>query len=139
MKKYLFLSIVCFLSLNLLAQNNDQPVAQELVGKWCFTNLNGSTADVITNSCVVLNADGSYEASLNRNDIPAGVSVPILKDSDYGKWWAKGNRLFFESSTDDEAKGSFVFQKVNHPRLENTPMIVVYGVAFAAASPREKW
>jgi len=47
--------LMLFLSEISLAQNNDQPIAQELVGKWCYINLE-ITNDQITNSCMTLNA-----------------------------------------------------------------------------------
>src|SRR6478736_10554436 len=117
-------SFICFQA-NLFAQNNDQQVAPELVGKWCFINLSSNTSDEITNSCIMLNADGTFDATLDRKMIPNGTSFGNLQDSDYGKWWVSNNRIFFSSSSNGQ--GSFEFQKVNHPRLENTPMIVCSG------------
>ena len=129
-------SFICFPT-NLFAQNNDQQVAPELVGKWCFINLSSNTSDEITNSCITLNADGTFDAALDRKMIPNGTSFGNLQDSDYGKWWVSNNKIFFSSSSNGQ--GSFEFQKVNHPRLENTPMIVCSGVAFATASNHEPW
>src|SRR6478735_9968178 len=129
---YIFiLTLFFFVTANLFAQNNDQQVAPELVGKWCFINLSSNTSDEITNSCITLNTDGTFDATLDRKMIPNGTSFGNLQDSDYGKWWGYNNRIFFSSSSN--AQGSFEFQKVNHPRLENTPMIVCSGVAFATA------
>ena len=135
---YIFiLTLFFFVTANLFAQNNDQQIAPELVGKWCFINLSSNTSDEITNSCITLNTDGTFDATLDRKMIPNGTSFGNLQDSDYGKWWVNNNRIFFSSSSNGQ--GSFEFQKVNHPRLENTPMIVCSGVAFATASNHEPW
>ncbi len=135
------LALLVFLALAyfpLLAQNdNEQKIAPELVGKWCFMNITGSTADVLTNSCITLNADGSFEASLDRSALPNANSMPELQSSDYGTWWASGNRLYYNSSTN--GKGAYSFQKVNHPRLPNTPMILINGIAFVTASSHDAW
>jgi hypothetical protein len=136
-RKIIPMVLMLIFGANALAQNNDQPIAQELVGKWCYINLE-LTSDLVTSSCITLNADGTFEAVLDRSTIPVGNSIPTnLQDSDTGKWWVKGNRLFYNSSAN--GKGSFSLQKVNHPRLENTPMIVLNGIAFATASSKDPW
>jgi hypothetical protein len=134
-----FIFFISLLSLeaSVFAQSNDQQIAPDLVGKWCFINLSANTTDEITNSCITLNADGTFEAVLDRKIIPNGTSFGSLQDSDYGKWWVSNNRIFFNSSSNGQ--GSFAFQKMNHPRLENTPMIVCSGIAFATASNHEPW
>ena len=126
-----------FVEIDLCAQNSDQQIAPELVGKWCFINLSSNTTDAITNSCITLNADGTFEAVLDRKMLPTGASLGTLQDSDYGKWWVSNNRIFYNSASNGQ--GSFDFQKINHPRLENTPMIVCSGVAFATASSHDPW
>lgn len=122
---------------DLFAQNNDQQIAPELVGKWCFINLSTNTSDEITNSCITLNADGTFEATLDRKMLPNSTSFGNLQDSDYGKWWVSNGRIFYNSNSNGQ--GSFAFQKMNHPRLENTPMIVCNGIAFATTSNHEPW
>ncbi|HEV8511647.1 MAG TPA: hypothetical protein VGQ59_00125 [Cyclobacteriaceae bacterium] len=135
---HLIVLLSCFASVNLLAQNNtSEQIAPELVGKWCFINLSSNTADEITNSCITLNADGTFEAVLDRKMIPNGTSFGNLQDSDYGKWWVSNGRIFYHSNSNGQ--GSFAFQKMNHPRLENTPMIVCSGITFATASNHEPW
>ncbi len=129
--------LLVFVGTDLCAQNNDQQIAPELVGKWCFINLSSNTTDAITNSCITLNADGTFEAVLDRKMLPNATSFGNLQDSDYGKWWVSNNRIFFNSASNGQ--GSFDFQKVNHPRLENAPMIVVSGIAFATASSHDPW
>jgi hypothetical protein len=133
----LFALFVILVGTDLRAQGNDQKIAPEIVGKWCFINLSSNTKDAITNSCITLNDDGTFEAVLDRKMHPNGASFGNLQDSDYGKWWVNNNRIFFNSISNGQ--GSFEFQKVNHPRLENTPMIVVSGIAFATASSHDPW
>ena len=134
---FIFFALLSFVETNLFAQSNDQQIAPELVGKWCFINLSSNTADAITNSCITLNADGTFEAVLDRKMLPNASSFGNLQDSDYGKWWVSNGRIFYNSTSNGQ--GSFDFQKVNHPRLENTPMIVMNGIAFATVSSHEPW
>ncbi len=132
--------LMVFIEAGLFAQGNEQPngqIAPELIGKWCFINLAGGTGDVITNLCITLNADGTFEAVLDRKMLPNANSFGSLQDSDYGKWWVNGNRIFYNSSVN--GRGSFVYQKMNHPRLENTPMIMLNEIAFATASSHDPW
>jgi len=138
--KLIFLIFGVLFSFPVFAQvSDDQPgsIAPELVGKWCFMNIAGSTADALTNSCITLNADGTFEASLDRTSLPNANAIPGLQSSDYGKWWVIGSRLFYNSSANGQ--GSYVFQKVNHPRLQNTPMMVINGIAFVTASSHDPW
>ena len=134
---FLILMSLFFISENLLAQSSDQQIAPELVGKWCFINLSTNTADAITNSCITLNSDGTFEAVLDRKMLPNANAFTNLQDADYGKWWVNDNRIFYSSPSNGQ--GSFAFQKMNHPRLENTPMIVLNGIAFATASAHDPW
>jgi hypothetical protein len=125
---------------NLLAQGNEQqniPIAKELVGKWCYVNLNANTSDALSNSCITLNADGSFEATLDRSTLPGNSSFAGLQDSDYGLWWVKGNRIFYNATTNGQ--GSFVFQKAKHPREDNAPLLILNGITFASASPHDPW
>ncbi len=134
------IALIIFVPFGLFAQDNDQQsgqIAPELVGKWCFINLAAGTADAMTNSCVTLNADGTFDAVLDRSMLPNGNAFPGLQDSDNGKWWVKGNRIFYNSNSNGQ--GSYVFEKKNHPRLENTPMIVLSGIAFVTASSHDPW
>ena len=132
-----FTSMLVFAQTSLRAQANDQQVLPELVGKWCYIDLANNTTDVVSNSCITLNADGTFDAVLDRKLLPNSNAFGNLENTDYGRWWVSGNRIFYNSPTNGQ--GSFGFQKVNHPRLENTPMIMINGVAFATASSREPW
>ncbi|MGC4021771.1 MAG: hypothetical protein QM734_07420 [Cyclobacteriaceae bacterium] len=118
------------------SQNDNQTIAPELVGKWCYINMT-TTNDAITSSCITLNDDGTFEASLDRSTLPRGIQFPAIQDNDYGKWWVVESRIFYKSSTNGQ--GNFFFEKVNHPRLDHTPMIVISGVSFATSSPRDPW
>jgi hypothetical protein len=138
----LFFALILVVSgtVDLLGQSNEPPtgeIAPELVGKWCFINLSTNTADAITHSCFTLNSDGTFEAVLDRKMLPNANAFSNLQDSDDGTWWVSNNRIFFKSTSNGQ--GSFPFQKMNHPRLENTPMITIEGVAFATASSHEPW
>ncbi len=137
MKKIGFLIAILGLGSSTLAQNNEQTIPQELIGKWCYINLE-ITNDLITSSCLTLNADGTFEAMLDRSTLPNSSSLPPnFQDTDTGKWWVKGNRMYYSSSSNGQ--GSFSLQKMNHPRLENTPMIVINGISFATASQKDAW
>ena len=137
MKKVSKLFLLCFCVSNAFAQNNEQTIPQELVGKWCYINLE-ITNDLITTSCLTLNEDGTFEAVLDRSTIPSANSLPPnFQDTDTGKWWVKGNRMYYNSAVNGQ--GSFTLQKMNHPRLENTPMIVINGISFATASSKDAW
>ncbi|MBS1487904.1 MAG: hypothetical protein JST43_09990 [Bacteroidetes bacterium] len=127
----------CFVSLVCGAQDNDHPVPPELVGKWCYISETASTADTHTSSCITLQADGSYEAVLDRNSLPNGTPFSVAQDTDRGIWWVKDNRLFYRSETNGD--GSFLFQKRNHPRNESIALIVVNGIMFATASGHDPW
>jgi hypothetical protein len=131
---YVFL--VGFFATDAFSQSADQPVTPELVGKWCYVNLI-SNSDIITNSCITLNSDGTFEVVVDPGTLPRGTNLATLQTNDYGKWYVKNNRLYYNSNSNGQ--GSFQLQKTNHPRLENTPMIVLNGVAFAASSPRDPW
>ena len=99
MKKIGFLVLIWIVASGALAQSNDQPIPQELVGKWCYINLE-ITNDQITSSCLTLNADGTFEAVLDRSSLPNSSSLPPnFQDTDTGKWWVKGNRMFYNSTS----------------------------------------
>ncbi|HCW08170.1 MAG TPA: hypothetical protein DGG95_12485 [Cytophagales bacterium] len=116
-----------------MAQEDSVP--NELVGRWCYVNLDaGNTA--ISNSCFTLNQDGTFEAILDRSTLPNGTTF-AGSDNDSGTWWVKGKLLHYNSTAN--GRGSFSLQKMNHPRQENTPMIVLNGIPFAADSPRNPW
>ena len=44
-------------------------IAPELVGKWCYYNLANGDEGKVSNTCVTLNGDGTYEFFLDSNRI----------------------------------------------------------------------
>jgi len=124
-------------SLLCAAQTDEHPILPELVGKWCYISETASVADGHSYSCIILQADGTYEATLDRSTLPNGTSFPIAQDTDRGTWWVKDNRLFYNSESNGQ--GSFFFQKRNHPRNESIALLVVNGLLFATASSHDPW
>ena len=114
-------------------------IAQELVVKWCYLNQQAGNAGTITGTCFTLNDDGTYEYVIDDSGLTkasAFFSGPI-GNRDFGTWRAEGNTIFYVSDANGE--GSFKFQKVNQPQNEGNPMIVVGGVSFASAIPKDPW
>lgn len=116
-------------------------VAQELVGKWCFINVNSYNQGASSSSeCVTLNADGTYEyynessRSVNTADMNGGTSS---QKSDRGTWYVKGDRLYVHSQTLGDA--SYGLEKRNHPTNVNDPMIVLDGRAFVTQYNKPPW
>lgn len=136
MKAGLFFLQFTFLCIRCMGQ--DGSVAQELVGKWCLVNPGTTSTDAMTASCITLNADGSYEIHLDRaGSVNANTFYSTIQESDYGTWSVKDDRIFYRSTS--QGDGSFRLQKINHPRLENTPSIVLDGLVFCAAFAHDPW
>ncbi len=116
-------------------------VAQELVGKWCWTNVtNTNSGGVSSDQCITLNGDGTYlyygERSMSVND-PSFAGGTNSQSSDRGTWWVQGDRLFFNSQA--KGQGSYRLEKRNHPRNVNDPMIVLDGEPFVTAYQKAPW
>ncbi len=116
-------------------------VAPELVGKWCFVNVNSYNQGASSSSeCVTLNADGTYEyynessRSVNTADMSGGTSS---QNSDHGTWYVQGDRLYVHSQTIGDA--SYKLEKRNHPTNVNDPMIVLDGRAFVTQYNKPPW
>lgn len=116
-------------------------VAQELVGKWCFTNVNSYNQGASSSSeCVTLNADGTYiyhnesSRSVNTPDFAGGTSS---QTDDRGTWYVQGDRLYVHSQTIGDA--SYKLEKRNHPKNVNDPMIVLDGRTFVTAYNKPPW
>lgn len=124
-----------------LSQNqDDHSIAPELAGKWCFYNLANGDEGRLSNTCVTLNADGSYEFFIDGATMTKVSSLfpgTPVQESDYGTWWVQGSRIFYSSQT--HGKGSFQFQKMNQPTDTKVPLILLNGITFAPASPRDPW
>lgn len=116
-------------------------VAQELVGKWCYVNVNStSSGGSSTEQCITLNADGSYEyygessRSVNTNSYAGGTNS---QSSDRGTWTYDGTRIYYTSSS-GAGSGSYVLEKRNHPK-NNDPMIVLDGTTYVTFYQKSPW
>lgn len=116
-------------------------VAMELVGKWCFTNVNSYNQGASSSSeCVTLNADGTYlyysesSRSVNTSDYAGGTAS---QNEDRGTWYVQGDRLYVHSQTIGDA--SYKLEKRNHPKNVNDPMIVLDGRTFVTAYNKPPW
>ena len=141
--KSLVLTVVLWLSIApIYAQDSRSKgqIAPEIVGKWCYYNLANGDEGRLSNTCVTLNADGTYEFYLDGsmmiqvNSIFPGSSA---QQTDYGNWWVDGNRIYYNSSL--HGQGSFQFQKMNQPTDKSVPMIVFNGQSFVSPTPRDPW
>ncbi|MEP6646392.1 MAG: hypothetical protein ABJC12_04835 [Saprospiraceae bacterium] len=116
-------------------------IAPELVGKWCFVDVNSYNQGASsTSECVTLNADGTYEyaAESSRSDnTPDSGGGTNSQNSDRGTWTYNGDRLFVQS----QSKGtlSYKLEKRNHPKNVSDPMIVIDGRAFVTAYNKPPW
>lgn len=116
-------------------------VAMELVGKWCFANVNSYNQGASSSSeCVTLNADGTYlyysesSRSVNTGDFAGGTAS---QNEDRGTWYFQGDRLYVHSQTIGDA--SYRLEKRNHPKNGNDPMIVLDGRTFVTAYNKPPW
>lgn len=116
-------------------------VAQELVGKWCYVNVNSTNSGgSSTEQCITLNADGSYEyygessRSVNTNSYAGGTNS---QSSDRGTWTYDGIRIYYTSSS-GAGSGSYVLEKRNHPK-NNDPMIVLDGTTYVTFYQKSPW
>lgn len=122
------------------ANSNGGNVAQELVGKWCWTNVNTTnTGGSSSSECIVLNANGTYEYAsersmdANTSTFYAGTSS---QGSDQGTWWVQGDKIFYNSQT--RGQGSYQLQKQNHPKTGD-PMIVLNGEPYVTFYQKQPW
>lgn len=116
-------------------------VAAELVGKWCYVNVNSyNNGGSSTEECIVLNANGTYQygyessRSVNTDTYSGGTNS---SDSDSGTWWLQGTRVFY-NSTMGKGQGSYELQKQNHPK-NNDPMIVLDGKTYVSYYKKSPW
>lgn len=126
------------------AQNQTQAgggrVAQELVGKWCWTNVNSTnTGGSSSSECIVLNGNGTFEYTsersmdTNTSSFYAGTSS---QGSDRGTWWVQGDRVYYNSQA--RGQGSYQLQKQNHPKTGD-PMIVLDGEPYVTYFQKPRW
>jgi hypothetical protein len=115
-------------------------IAQELVGKWCWTNVTSTNSGGSSSSeCIVLNANGTYEFAsersmdTNTNAFYAGTSS---QGADRGTWWVQGDRIFYNSES--RGQGSYQLQKQNHPKTGD-PMILLNGDPYVTFYQKQPW
>ena len=112
-------------------------VAMELVGEWCYMNMNTNSQ---TSRCIVFNADGTYtysaesSRSVNTDTFSGGTAS---QGGDRGTWYVQGDRIYYNSQS--KGQGSYRFEKRNHPKNVNDPMIVVEGEAYVTTTSRAPW
>jgi hypothetical protein len=122
-------------------QNNTGNVAQDLVGKWCYANVNTTNSGgSSTEQCITLKADGTYEyssessRSVNTNAYSGGTNS---QNSDRGTWSYDGSRIYYNSSM-GAGSGSYLLEKRNHPK-NNDPMIVLDGQTYITFYQKAPW
>ncbi len=120
-------------------------IAQELVGKWCYVNLDSSNPEKQnTDECIVINNDGTYTYNFSSGGNASGdqygnqtfTGETGSQASDRGTWRLNGNTLYVQS----QAKGplTFTLQKMNNPK-NGDPMIVIDGRAYITYYQRPGW
>jgi hypothetical protein len=116
-------------------------VALDLVGKWCYDNVNSTNSGgSSTEQCITLKADGTYEyyseasRSVNTNAYSGGTNS---QSSDRGTWSYDGTRIYY-SSTRGAGSGSYLLEKRNHPK-NNDPMIVLDGQTYVTFYQKAPW
>jgi hypothetical protein len=126
---------------NTNAQVSGKHVAPELVGKWCYVNVNSTNSGgSSTEQCITLQADGTYEyysessRSVNTNAYSGGTNS---QDSDRGTWSYDGSRIHY-TSTMGNGSGSYLLEKRNHPK-NNDPMIVLDGQTYVTQYQKAPW
>ena len=126
---------------NISAAAGGKRVAQELVGKWCYVNVNSTNSGgSSTEQCITLKADGTYEyygetsRSVNTNAYSGGTNS---QNSDRGTWTYDGTRVYYTSSTGG-VSGSYVLEKINHQK-NNDPMIVLDGTTYVTYYQKAPW
>ncbi len=116
---------------------NTGGVAMELVGEWCYMNMNTNSQ---TSRCINLHADGTYvyssesSRSVSTDTFSGGTAS---QGSDQGTWYVQGDRIYYNSQT--QGQGSYRLEKRNHPRNTGDPMIVLDGESYVTATLRAPW
>lgn len=123
------------------AAAGNKRVAQELVGKWCWTNVTSTNSGGrISERCITLNGDGSYQyeaessMSVNTNAYAGGTNS---QSSDRGTWSYDGVRIYYNSQA-GQGSGSYLLEKRNHPK-NSDPMIVLDGETYVTYYQKPRW
>ena len=115
-------------------------IAMELVGKWCWVNVNSTNSGGSSSSqCIVINADGTYtysgESSMSATS-NYGYAGTASQSSDQGIWRLDGSTLNVMSQS--QGFKTYTLQKRNHPK-NNDPMIVIDGQTFVTYYQKSPW
>jgi hypothetical protein len=119
--------------------SDSRAIPQDLVGKWCWINVN-SNSSFPSGNCIVLNGDGTYKYNSETpraGSTDAQTGGTASQASDQGKWWVEGDRIFYTSTT--QGQGSYLLEKKNHPRNFGDPMIVLDGQSYLTSALRQPW
>lgn len=141
MRNGLTVLLVMMLQAPLVAQTtSERPVPPELAGKWCYYNLSNGDQGSMSNSCLTLNDDGSYELFIDGATMARVRSLaPSVgpQETDYGTWWVKDSMIYFDSKTHGQVH--VTMQKMNQPTDKTVPMILLGGISFVTASGKDAW
>ncbi len=123
------------------SNSGEKRVAMELVGQWCWINVNATNSGGSSSSrCINLNADGTYTYNSERSmsvNTEAFYGGTNSQSSDQGTWYLQGDRIFYNSQSTGE--GSYRLEKRNHPKNVGDPMIVLDGEAYVTSTYRQPW
>lgn len=116
-------------------------IAQELVGKWCWTNVTTTnTGGSTSEKCIVLNADGTYTYNAERSmdtNTDAFYAGSTSQSNDFGTWTYDGTRIYY-TSQNGQGTGSYLLEKRNHPK-NGDPMIVLDGETYVTYYQKNPW
>ena len=109
---------------------------QDLVGKWCYqSNINAQGGGRMSNICVTLNANGTYEYyGETSSSNPYGGSAS--QGYDAGRWTATANSLTARS--DRGKTTTYTLERKNHPKTGD-PMLIVDGQPFVTFYKKRPW
>ncbi|HEX5705927.1 MAG TPA: hypothetical protein VFX96_01425 [Pyrinomonadaceae bacterium] len=111
-------------------------VPEELVGKWCYmSNVNSQSGGRMSNRCITLYADGTYEYYAETSS-SGPVASSASQESDTGRWTATATTITSTSST--KGTNTYRLEKRNHPK-NGDPMLVLDGDAYVTATQRAPW
>ena len=116
-------------------------IDQQLVGKWCYVDVNSYNSGASSSStCVTLNGDGTYtyygesSRSTSTQDYSGGTSS---QQSDEGTWNVEGDKINFYSRT--LGQKTYHLERRNHPKNVNDPMIVLDGMTLVSYYNKPPW
>lgn len=115
---------------------SDGNVSEELVGKWCYmSNVNTNDGGRMSNRCITLNGDGTYEYYSETTSSGDNGST-ASQESDSGTWSATEDTITANSNA--EGTKTYSLEKRNHPKTGD-PMIVIDGDAYVTYNQRAPW